>query len=132
MEYKNVELHLSPSTEFTRKYGKKVKAVGGNYSQVRGNSFQRFVTVPASEKELIDNLVTEFPKRNSNERGTVMILRDLDDAAKEALKCGGSVQAWATVYYHRHNSQYKPSQALFLFFEKKMEQCKKLNEVEVE
>ena len=55
------ELHLFPSTEFTKKFGKKVKAAGGTYSACRGYCDRRYVTVPSTCVELIDALLAAYP-----------------------------------------------------------------------
>jgi hypothetical protein len=58
----SVEMHLSGSSDFTRKgWGKKVKAAGGRYSECRGDATERYVTVPLIEEDLIGDLLCLFP-----------------------------------------------------------------------
>lgn len=58
---KAIELHLGTSPEFTR-YSKKVKALGGTYSQCRGNAGYRFVDLPLTEdgRALVNELIARF------------------------------------------------------------------------
>jgi hypothetical protein len=86
---KSVELHLSPSPEFSR-YSKKVKALGGRYNQCRGNAHRRFVTLPWTDegRTLANELVFEFrtgPK-------TTLIVRG-DDSFR-----GKHIHAWVIVH----------------------------------
>lgn len=55
-----IELHLSPDPELPRKYGKAIKAAGGNYRTARGYAQHRYVTMPNSAWELINKLVREY------------------------------------------------------------------------
>lgn len=72
---KEVELHLGPSASFT-KYSKRVKALGGKYSDCRGNTYKRFVTLPWTPegRELADKLVAEF----GWSKDTTLIVRGVD------------------------------------------------------
>jgi hypothetical protein len=71
--YGTVELHLSRNTEFTTRFGARVKCVGGRYSDVRGDATRRFVTLPASETTLIDELAFIYGRT----RKVVVVVRDL-------------------------------------------------------
>ena len=71
--YEKVELHLSKNTEFTTRFGARVKSVGGRYSDVRGDANRRFVTLPASETALIDELAVAY----GGSQKTVVVVRDL-------------------------------------------------------
>lgn len=55
------------STEFPRTHGARVKAVGGRYSDIRGNgASHRYVTLPFSERALLDEIMETYsggPKR---------------------------------------------------------------------
>jgi hypothetical protein len=86
---KSVELHLSPSPEFSR-YSKKVKALGGRYNQCRGNAHRRFVTLPWTDegRTLANELVFEF--RTSPK--TTLIVRGGDSFR------GKHVHAWVIVH----------------------------------
>ena len=74
---KAVELHIGTSPEFSR-YSKKVKALGGKYTDCRGYSSKRYVTLPWTEegRALADKLVAEFGRRFSH--GTTLIVRGVD------------------------------------------------------
>lgn len=75
---RNWELHLNPSSEFAKKFGKKVKAAGGTYSSCRGYCDTRYVTVPSACVELIDALLAAYPDPCSGRRGrrgTCAVLR---------------------------------------------------------
>ena len=63
------ELHLDPSSEFPKRFGKKVKAAGGKYSECRGYCDRRYVTVPSTCVELIDALLAAYPIRGRGHRG---------------------------------------------------------------
>ena len=88
---RSVELHLSPSPEFSRYgYSKKVKTLGGRYSQCRGDAYRRYVTLPWTEegRELANELVTKF----STGPKTTLIVRG-DDSFR-----GRHVHAWVIVH----------------------------------
>jgi hypothetical protein len=72
---KAVELHIGTSPEFS-KYSKKVKALGGKYSDCRGNTYKRFVTLPWTPegRELADTLVAKFGRGGD----TTLIVRGVD------------------------------------------------------
>jgi hypothetical protein len=69
---KSIELHLGTSPEFSR-YSKKVKALGGTYSECRGYASHRFVHLPLTEdgKALANKLISEFG-RPANKTTTVV------------------------------------------------------------
>jgi len=68
-----IELHLSGNPEFTRKYGQKVKAAGGRYSECRGDSSIRFVHLPLSCGDLANKLIREYGQtRRGNGRATII------------------------------------------------------------
>ena len=74
----SVELHLSGSPEFS-KYSKRVRELGGKYSECRGwKSNERFVTLPwtAEGRELADRLVEKF---GSSSGRTTAIIRGVGD-----------------------------------------------------
>lgn len=86
---KSIELHLGTSPEFTR-YSKKVKALGGRYSDCRGHASKRYVTLPWSDegRALANKLFEEFvwcPK-------TTLIVRGVDSYRNK------HVQAWVIVH----------------------------------
>lgn len=58
--YENLELHLS-TKPLLRKHVQRIKACGGKYSACRSPyANRRFVTVPATECALIDDLVRTY------------------------------------------------------------------------
>jgi hypothetical protein len=69
---KSIELHLGTSPEFSR-YSKKVKALGGTYSECRGHASYRFVSLPLTEdgKALANKLIAEFG-RHAHKTTTVV------------------------------------------------------------
>ncbi len=73
---KSVELHLSSDPHFAKKYGKAVKALGGRYSECRGHSNARYVTLPLTceGRSLANKLVAEFGRG----RRTTVIARDVE------------------------------------------------------
>jgi hypothetical protein len=82
-----VELHLCARAQFTRVYGKRVKAAGGTYSAVRGsNVHKRYVQVPIAERELINELLDRY-------RGgklTTVVFRNFN-------RCPVSLPSWVVV-----------------------------------
>jgi len=70
----SLELHLNARPEFVKALGKRVKAAGGKYSHARGYADCRFVTIPATEIELIDECLRRFPGGTSRV-GTCVIGR---------------------------------------------------------
>lgn len=87
---KEVELHLGTSPEFS-KYSKKVKALGGKYSDCRGNTSKRFVTLPWTPegRELADKLVAQFGRG----RDTTLIVRGVNRFRNQ------HVHAWVIVHH---------------------------------
>lgn len=88
---KSVELHLSASPEFSR-YSKKVKALGGQYSECRGNTYKRFVDLPWTEegRALANKLIAEFGYGKKVK--TTAIVRGVDSFR------GKHVHAWVIVH----------------------------------
>lgn len=56
------ELHINSDPDFTKKFGKKVKAIGGHYRACRGYQTTRFVHIPNTEegRELAQAILDEF------------------------------------------------------------------------
>ena len=90
-------MHLSSSPAFTRRFGKKVKALGGRYSHCRGDCSKRFVTLPTTPEGalLADEIVRVHPSfsRSRGRRGTTVIARRCTPRAP---------QAWVDVHYFDH------------------------------
>ena len=72
--YEKLELQLVAYPEFTARHGQRVKRAGGKYSDVRGYARTRFVTVPASEAALIDELARTYGQPSSH---TTVVVRGL-------------------------------------------------------
>ncbi len=88
---KSVELHLRPSPEFSR-YSKKVKALGGQYNECRGNAYLRFVHLPWTEegRALANKLIAELGYGKTVK--TVVVVRGVDSFR------GKHVHAWVVVH----------------------------------
>jgi hypothetical protein len=88
---KSIELHLNGSPDFTRKYGHKVKSLGGRYSACRGYSIKRFVDVPwtTEGQSLANELIAEF----GNSKRTTVVLRGVSTFR------GKHVHAHVVVHY---------------------------------
>ena len=57
----DVELHLMTNPELPKKFGRAIKAAGGSYSEARGTGcMHRYVTLPSTQRGLINTLVREF------------------------------------------------------------------------
>ena len=55
-----IRLNLDTAPSLPKKYGKKIKAVGGRYDSARGNAGSRQVCLPLKARELADKLATEY------------------------------------------------------------------------
>jgi hypothetical protein len=84
-----VELHLGTSSDFSR-YSKRVKALGGRYSDCRGNASKRYVTLPWSDegRALANKLFEEFVWCQK----TTLIVRGVDSYRNK------HVHAWVIVH----------------------------------
>lgn len=79
---KSMELHLGASPLFVRTHGKRVKAVGGRYTHVRGDRTTRYVTLPFKATEVIESCIREYGSSK-----VTVIMRGTK----------GSVPSWVTV-----------------------------------
>lgn len=72
---RQIEIHLGTSPEFSR-YSKKVKALGGRYSDCRGYASSRYVHLPWSDegRALANKLIAELGKGSR----TTVIVRGVD------------------------------------------------------
>jgi hypothetical protein len=74
MTYDKLELHLSPAP-LSRSHATRIKACGGTYSECRSHhADKRFVTIPASERVLINELAQAY-YNGSKRKGMTMIAR---------------------------------------------------------
>jgi len=69
-----VRLDINTSPDFTRRFGKQLRAAGGNYDDVRGSTSYRFVYAPWDRRDLIDAIVTQYPCF----RKTTMVIEELE------------------------------------------------------
>jgi len=90
-----VRLDLRNDPEFVKKFGKKVKAAGGSYSECRGHQSTRFVTLPCEQEALINEIWAAFGgwertnKKSGEKMGTMVV----------TLPGGySSLPAWVTVH----------------------------------
>jgi hypothetical protein len=97
-----IQLHLSVYGEANKKtlpkrYGKKIKALGGEYTECRGNQTTRFVNLPWTEegRAIAKALVSEY---GAGGKGTPVVIRGIDMSGIEEVY----LQAWMEVFYvHR-------------------------------
>lgn len=93
----HVELHIAADPTFTRKWGKRVKIVGGSYSDIRGHAYKRYVMLPFNEQtaSLVEGIVDDC-------RCEVMVFRGQRNRS--------GLQAWGTVVSFRRDGYRKVSQ----------------------
>jgi hypothetical protein len=90
----SIRMDLRNDPEFVKKYGKKVKAVGGSYSECRGHQSTRFVVLPSSEDVLINTIWAEFGgadrinKKSGEKMGTMVA---------QSVALSNHLPAWVTV-----------------------------------
>jgi hypothetical protein len=91
----SVRIDCTDDTAFTRKYGKRVKAAGGRYSECRGHQSTRYVQIPCEGNAALINAVARDFGRGSYyatkaPKGTVTMVAEVR---------GGGLQSWITVHY---------------------------------
>jgi hypothetical protein len=90
--YTHLELHLA-AVPLSRKHARALKKITDAKKNRMGGSFARYVTLPASERDLIDDLVRSYPCRvngSGGRKGTAIVAR------------GGNTHgepAWVSVQY---------------------------------
>ena len=93
---KELEFHFSAygagGSEFTKRFGKRIKALGGRYSDVRGHASKRYVTVPIDGSGKAITLILELLEIGS---GTIVLrntlVKDVVLMDKEAIRFRESV-----------------------------------------
>lgn len=72
----SVEMHLNTDTSLPKRFGKKIKAAGGGYSNCRRYGSHRYVTLPFSNdtRDLINDLLRRYGKTGG--KGTTVVARD--------------------------------------------------------
>jgi hypothetical protein len=71
--YELLELHLA-AVPLSRKHAAAVKKARGDKTSARGNRLTRYVTLPATERDLIDELVREYGGETKT-GGTTIVAR---------------------------------------------------------
>jgi hypothetical protein len=106
--FSSVELHLSPYTRnWTRRFGRKVKAAGGTYSSLRKSGSEcRFVTLPVHQADLIWEIVRAETDSKPQAK-VVMIARGLNLPGWTSLGA-----AWISV--HEYTWPSMPGPVLWL------------------
>jgi len=87
-----VQLHLSSNVTLPKKYGKKIKALAGDYNECRGYQNTRYVTLPWIEggRDLANVLVNEYGKGKL----VPVVIKGVNMTRLE----GTSLQAWIVVH----------------------------------
>jgi len=107
----SIEIHANTAPEFTsRGYGRKVKAAGGKYSSVRGDKVNRYVHVPITHPDLIDEIISEF----GGHRKTTVVFRGGDTH---------NLPAWVIVQYIPAGSEKPPIQVAVDGFRREYERA---------
>jgi hypothetical protein len=101
--YKKLELHLPPKA-LSHPHVRRIKACGGTYGDTRGNVSIRFVHLPATEIDLINDLVRKqaYPFT----RQITMVARGID----------GDIPTWIVVQHvdpHSHEAPIAQFQRKF-------------------
>ncbi|NTF16923.1 hypothetical protein G6L37_00590 [Agrobacterium rubi] len=71
VRYNFVEAHIGADPAFTKEFGQRVKDCGGKYTEIRGSTNVRYVTIPSSEGALLDEIVAK-----ANKSKITLVLRD--------------------------------------------------------
>jgi hypothetical protein len=89
-------MDLTNDPAFTKKYGPKVKAAGGRYSEARGSQHTRFVYLPDSDEELINKIwkdfgaITRVGKKFGDEQGVMVA---------QSVAISNNLPAWVHVHH---------------------------------
>jgi hypothetical protein len=62
IEPTGVALTVNSDTAFTRRFGKKVRTAGGDYTDVRSGESHRRVRIPIGARDLADEILRAFPR----------------------------------------------------------------------
>lgn len=91
-----VRIDCGADPEFTRKYGQKVKAAGGKYTECRGHAGKRYVTVPTEGNEaLISAIAEDFGRFDREFGGPTPTVTMVSEQIAEGY---GGFQAWIAVH----------------------------------
>jgi hypothetical protein len=61
IRYTSIAMDIAPDPAFAKRHGPRVTAAGGRYGDVRGQAVYRRVTLPASERVLIQEIASTYP-----------------------------------------------------------------------
>lgn len=116
VKFSIVEAHIGADPAFTREFGQRVKDCGGKYSDIRGGSSTRYVTVPAAERTLLNEILAKA----LNSR-TVLVLRDfhIDGVPSERVEAVVRRAMGTPVCYWRRKDEL-PSDFAANFVREKM------------
>lgn len=56
----NVEIHCTNDPDLPRKLGAKIRETGGDYTEARGHTHKRYVSLPNTARDLIDEVVRTY------------------------------------------------------------------------
>jgi len=94
-----IQLHLSVYGDengktLPKRYGKRIKALGGEYTECRGHQTTRYVDLPWTEdgQALANKLVAEYG--SGGEKGTPIVIKGVDMSGIEE----SYLQAWIVVH----------------------------------
>jgi hypothetical protein len=99
-EFTWIQLHLarySGRVPLPKRYGKQIKALGGEYTECRGNQSTRYVNLPWTEdgRDMAKLLVAQY---GAGGQGTPIVIRGIDMSGIEEVY----IQAWMEVFHvHR-------------------------------
>jgi len=112
--YTHLELHLA-ALPLSRKHAKAVMTARGERSTIRGYRSARYVTLPATERELIDELVRTYPcpSGHNPRHGTAIVARGGDSAEP----------AWVVVQYVVPSDQMGASEQFERLYTKALAQA---------
>ncbi len=102
-------LHIRPDTGFVDKFGARVRAIGGKYTDVRGrNVSTRYVTLPDGHPDLVDGIVDAYamPTR------TTFVVKDWVAAGLDARLTSALSHAENRVVKWTRSSGLTPSGAV--------------------
>jgi hypothetical protein len=108
-----LELHLNKDSYLPKRFGKRIRSLGGTYSSVRGNKHVRFVHLPNNDQGrcLADQLIKLF---SMGLRNTVVLRGILHP--RPLLE--STLPAWVVVH-HASPRDDSPLAAVFAEYEKK-------------
>jgi hypothetical protein len=109
-----LELHLSKDSYLPKRFGKRIRALGGTYSSVRGNKHMRFVHLPNDDpgRLLANQLIKQFAMGLRN----TVVLRGITHPRPDLRE--SCLPAWV-VCHQASPKDDSPLAAVFAEYEKK-------------